>query len=189
MAGANAPYYQNTKQDDIDVWNEADAEAIETGFSNVDADKADKITPGSTGNLAGLSAEGNLQDSGKQAPSGTIVGTTDTQTLANKTLDDSAFTGSIGEQTYSATGSGGALNPENGTLWKYTMNATTTFTDSLSNGEYIWMHLLGGDTYSVTWPTVTWLATGTAPTLTAEDLIVFWKIDSELFASYAGTIA
>ena len=55
--------------------------------NNVDSDKADKVTGATDGNLAGLDATGNLTDSGKAPPSGDIVGTTDTQTLTNKTID------------------------------------------------------------------------------------------------------
>ncbi|WP_027854700.1 tail fiber domain-containing protein [Marinobacterium litorale] len=82
MAG---PYYTNSKVDG-DYMEATDLEAIESAFSSVDGDKAEKTVPAAPGNLAGLDASGDLQDSGKTAPTGDIVGTSDTQTLSNKTF-------------------------------------------------------------------------------------------------------
>jgi len=84
MAG---PYYTNTKVDNVDFIEAADLEAIETGFSNVDSDKANKKLPATANNLAALDSNGDLADSGKAYPTGTVVGTSDAQTLTNKTLD------------------------------------------------------------------------------------------------------
>jgi hypothetical protein len=61
MAG---PYYTNTKVDNVDFIEAADLEAIETGFSNVDSDKANKQIPATANNLAGLNSTGDLTDSG-----------------------------------------------------------------------------------------------------------------------------
>ena len=83
MAG---PYYTNTKIDGVDFIAEADLEAIETGFAGVDADKANKLVPATTNDFAGLSATGDLVDTGKTPPTGDIVGESDTQTLSNKTF-------------------------------------------------------------------------------------------------------
>lgn len=47
--------------------------------------KADKASPATAGHLAMLTGDGGIADSGKTKPSGTIVGTTDTQDLTNKT--------------------------------------------------------------------------------------------------------
>jgi hypothetical protein len=48
-----------------------------------------------------------------------------------------------------------------------------------------------GASYTVTWPTITWVtsAGNVAPTLTANDTIVFWKISSTLYGAYAGSYA
>ena len=55
--------------------------------TNTDSgNKADKVTGAVDGNLAGLDSTGNLTDSGKAPPTGDIVGTSDSQTLTNKTL-------------------------------------------------------------------------------------------------------
>lgn len=254
--GANAPYYVNTKLDDINVIEASDLEAIETGFDNVDTDKADKVVPSTTNDLAALSATGNLVDSGKTPPSGEVVGTTDTQTLTNKTLtsptvngavldapqindtsddhqyvvsvseltddrnitlplltgDDTfvfeahtqtlanktltsptingaSLTGNINEAWYNASVSGStALDPANGPKQDLNMTGNTTFTDSLSDGDMIMTHIGGGTTYTPTWPTITWVFEGVAPTMTADDLIVFYKEGTTLYGRYGGTV-
>jgi hypothetical protein len=55
-------------------------------LSVMSASKADKVVPITANNIAALNSGGNLVDSGKAYPGGTIVGTNDTQTLTNKTL-------------------------------------------------------------------------------------------------------
>lgn len=54
--------------------------------------KADKSVPASIGNIAILTSSGNLSDGGQGMPTGTIVGTSDTQTLTNKTLTQPTIT-------------------------------------------------------------------------------------------------
>ena len=49
--------------------------------------KADKASPAVAGHLAMLTAAGGIADSGKTKPTGTIVGTTDTQDLTNKSYE------------------------------------------------------------------------------------------------------
>lgn len=188
--GANSPYFEFSKVDDVGVVEAADFERIETGLANVDTDKADKVVPALTNNLAALGATGNLVDSGKAFPSGVIVGTTDTQTLTNKTLsactnDDSNFTGSITEEVYTLSGTD--IDPANGTIQVKTFTTNTTFTESLSAGEYVTLHLIDGDSYTVTWPTITWV--GDTPSLTANHVVVVWKVSSTLYGREVGAAA
>ncbi len=79
------------------------------------------------------------------------------------------------------------LNNDDGTIKNYTMTANTTFTDGLSSGQSLTLHISGGTTWTETWPTITWVG-GSAPALTADDVIVFWKNNSTLFGSYLGTV-
>lgn len=86
-----------------------------------------------------------------------------------------------------ATGSS-TLDRADGGIQTYTMTANTTFTIAINAGESLTLHLSAGDTYTATWPTMKW-AGGTAPTLTAADAITFWKVGSDLFGAYVGSIA
>ena len=103
---------------------------------------------------------------------------TNTQTLTNKTIQDTVY-----------ALSGTALDPANGGIQTKTLAANTTFTDSLASGESIVLQLEAGASYTVTWPTMIWVTSGgnVAPTLTAKDTLVFWKVSSVLYGAYTGS--
>ena len=77
------------------------------------------------------------------------------------------------------------INPANGQVQSKTLAANTTFTESLSAGDQVLLHISGGDTYTVTWPTMTWVG-GSEPTLTGGDAIGLYKIGSTLYGVYIG---
>ena len=95
----------------------------------------------------------------------------------------------VQETVYALTGT--ALDAGNGGIQTKTLAANTTFTDSLSSGESIVLQLEAGSSYTVTWPTITWVtsAGNVAPTLTANDTLVFWKVSSTLYGAYTGSYA
>ena len=103
---------------------------------------------------------------------------TNTQTLTNKTIRDTV---------YALTGT--AFDATNGAVQTKTLAANTTFTDSLSSGDAIVLQLEAGASYTVTWPTMTWVTSGgnVAPTLTAKDTLVFWKVSTTLYGAYTGS--
>lgn len=117
-----------------------------------------------------------------------------TQLNAKAPIASPTFTGTVTatsytDGVYALTGT--ALDPANGTLQTKTLAANTTFTDSLSTGESMVLMLGAGASYTVTWPTITWVtsAGNVAPTLTANDTIVLWKISSTLYGAYTGSYA
>jgi hypothetical protein len=107
-----------------------------------------------------------------------VAGTSATQTLTNKTIRDTVY-----------ALSGTAFDATNGAIQTKTLSANTTFTDSLSSGDAIVLQLEAGASYTVTWPTMTWVTSGgnVAPTLTAADTLVFWKVSTTLYGAYTGS--
>ena len=103
---------------------------------------------------------------------------TSTNTLTNKTIRDTVY-----------ALSGTAFDATNGAVQTKTLAANTTFTDSLTSGDAIVLQLEAGASYTVTWPTMTWVTSSgnTAPTLTAKDTLVFWKVSSTLYGAYTGS--
>ncbi len=97
----------------------------------------------------------------------------------------SGFSGGSGsaETVHTATGNS-ALDRDNGGIQLFAMSADTTFTLSIDSGESMTLHLAGGDTHAATWPALTWV--GSAPTYSANDVIVFWKVSSTLYAAHVG---
>jgi len=79
------------------------------------------------------------------------------------------------------------ISMANGGVQTRTLTANATFTESLADGDSVLLHLAGGDTYSVTWPTMTWVG-GSAPTLTADDVLVIWQRDTTVYGNYLGSV-
>ena len=133
---------------------------------------------------------GTLQNGGSNVVVDTDIGvtvqgydantttSTNTQTLTNKTIRDTVY-----------ALSGVAFDATNGAVQTKTLAANTTFTDSLTSGDAIVLQLEAGASYTVTWPTMTWVTSGgnVAPTLTAKDTLVFWKVSSVLYGAYTGS--
>ena len=108
----------------------------------------------------------------------TLVSKVSTDTLTNKTIVDTVY-----------ALSGTALLATNGGVQTKTVSGNVTFTDSLVSGDAIVLMLEGGASYTVTWPTITWVTSGgnVAPTLTAKDTLVLWKVSSVLHGAYTGS--
>ncbi|MDB3890535.1 hypothetical protein N9350_01230 [Gammaproteobacteria bacterium] len=149
------------------------------------------------GNLNIGNGTANLRfTSGSISPSGnTAGGSSDGVTdlgISNRRFKDLYLSGTanvanVSETVYALSGT--ALDPANGGIQTKTLAANTTFTDSLASGESIVLQLEAGASYTVTWPTMTWVTSGgnTAPTLTAKDTLVFWKVSSTLYGAYTGS--
>ena len=98
--------------------------------------------------------------------------------------------GELKETVYTLGTTGSiALDPANGSIQSSVLTGAPTFTDSLEAGQTVVLMLEGGASYSVTWPTTTWVtsAGNAAPTLTAKDTLVFWKVSTTLYGAYVGS--
>jgi hypothetical protein len=101
----------------------------------------------------------------------TVVGTTSTQTLTNKTLDSSVFTNGYTEESVVAnTGSTYTIDLANGTVQILTLTASCTFTFPTATAGKSFMLLLkqdGSGSKTVTWAgSVRW-PSNTAPSITS----------------------
>lgn len=155
-----------------DSWGTKINSDLDTIDALFDAGPVLKVSKGGTGaaTLTGiLKGNGTSAFTAVTAPSGTIVGTTDTQTLTNKTLTNPTVTNYV-ETPYSANSSTAiTLDLANGTVQIITLtgNATVTMPTATSGKSFV-MYLKqdGTGSRTVTWSTVKW-AGGTAPTITA----------------------
>ena len=98
--------------------------------------------------------------------------------------------GELKEGVFALNNSGTiALDPANGSVQTAVLTGAPTFTDSFESGQSIVLQLEGGDTNTVTWPTMTWSTSGgnVAPTLTAKDTLAIWKVGAVLYGAYVGS--
>ncbi len=115
------------------------------------------------------------------------TGTLALLSLAQTWSADQTFTETT-ETTYSLTGTD--IDPVNGALQYKTISGTTTFTaTNFAAGQAVVVALTDGSSHTVNWPTMTWVtsAGNAAPTLTAYDVIVLWKIGTTLYGAYVGS--
>jgi len=109
---------------------------------------------------------------------------------AGGTMTGEVLLDEIKEKVHTLATSGSiALDPANGSIQVSVLTGAPTFTDSLEAGQTVVLMIENGASYTVTWPTITWISSaGNAPpTLTAKDTLVFWKVSTTLYGAYVGS--
>lgn len=122
----------------------------------------------------------------KTAPSGTVVGTTDTQTVSGKTITGTK------ETVYAITdGAAFEIDPANGGIQTLTLGAARTpKATNFTSGQSLTL-MIAATTYAITWTdatlTPTWVG-GVAPVLssTKQTVLSFWKVSSTIYGAIVG---
>ena len=108
------------------------------------------------------------------------VGIGDTNPTSTLSVD-----GSISEKQYNLTGT--SIDPDNGTIQYVTLTGNVTYTSALNSGEYVTLMIDDGSSYTITWPTITWVG-GSAPTLATSgyNVIELWRVNGTLYGAFVG---
>jgi len=165
---------------------------------NADLDSLDDLLSGATA-IAPNVTVGSWQVGGTAITStGAEINYLDITTLgaseASKVVTadangDITLSNSVIETVFALTGTTPSIDPNNGTIQTWALSANSTPTENLSAGESVLLMVADGTSYTITWPTITWVNNlGNAPTLNTVGftVIAIWKVGGTLYGSLVG---
>lgn len=172
----------------------------DSAFDSATEAEADAVTASAAADAAEAASSAAEWVSGQAYVAGNVVWSPITflsyraNTSTSGTTDPSQSSDwqplSIDEETKTLATSGSInLTPSDAGIQTSALSADATFVDDFDSGQSIVLILGDGASYVVTWPTITWVtsAGNVAPTLTANDTLVFWKVSTTLYGAYVGS--
>lgn len=152
--------------------------------------------------LSGGTMTGNITFAGTQTFPSTVVTTTGTQTLANKTLTSPTINAGIAsgltlndgytEEIFAVTGTTPVLSPTNGSIQTWTLSGASTPTaGTWADGQSITLMIDDGTANTINWSSVgvTWKTNaGSAPALltTGFTVIQLWRVGGVIYGARVG---
>ena len=121
----------------------------------------------------------------------TIADSTKIPTTGGTFTGSVTFEDAINENVFTITdGASVDLDPDNGMIQQWTLGANRTATESLTAGQSMMLMVADGSSYTLTFPTITWVG-GSAPTLATSGytVIELWKTGSTLYGATVGDVA